>query len=141
MRGGCLELPVKERELRTGELTMDRKALIRQYKESRRPMGVYRILNKVNGKALIGAGVELPGMLNSHKARLGFGVHENASLQKDWAELGPEAFEFEILDALAPRAEPGYDPSDDLRALESMWLEKLSPFESRGYNPSRKKSG
>ena len=119
---------------------MDRKALIKQYKESQRPMGVYRVRNKVNGKELIGAGVELPGLLNSHKARLGFGVHENAAMQKDWNQLGPDAFEFEVLDTLTPRSQPGYDPSDDLRALEAMWLEKLSPFEPKGYNPAKKKS-
>ncbi len=119
---------------------MDRKALIRQYKESRRPMGVYRVRNTANGKVLIGAGVELPGMLNSHKARLSLGVHENRALQKDWNELGPEAFEFEILDTLTALAEPGYDPSADLRVLEAMWLEKLSPFEERGYNARPKKA-
>ena len=63
---------------------MDRKALIRQYKESRRPMGVYRVHNIVNDKSLVGSGVEVQAMLNSHKARLRLGVHENAALQKDW---------------------------------------------------------
>jgi len=119
---------------------MDRKALIRQYKESRRPMGVYRVRNTVNNKALIGAGVELPGILNSHKARLNFGVHENGSLQKDWSELGPDAFEFEILDTLSAPVDPDYDPSEDLRVLEKLWLEKLSPFEERGYNARPKKA-
>ena len=63
---------------------MDRKALIRQYKESRRPMGVYRVHNIVNDKSLVGSGVEVQAMLNSHKARLRLGVHENAAMQKDW---------------------------------------------------------
>ena len=28
----------------------------------------------------------------------------------------------------------GYDPKADLRALEELWLDKLSPFDERGYN-------
>ena len=113
---------------------MKRKNLIRQYKESRRPMGVYRVLNVVNGKSFVGSGVEVQAMLNSHGARLRLGVHENAVLQKDWNTLGPEAFAFEILDTLTDRAEPGYDPAADLRELEALWIEKLLPFDDRGYN-------
>jgi hypothetical protein len=115
-------------------LTMERKALIRQYKESRRPMGVYRVRNTVNGKSLVGSGVELPGMLNSHRARLRLGVHENAALQRDWNASGPEAFAFEVLDTLSESTEPGCDPSADLQVLEALWLEKLSPFDEQGYN-------
>jgi len=54
-------------------------------------------------------------------------------------ELGPEAFEVEILDTLTPPDRPDYDPADDLRALEGLWLEQLSPFGDRGYNATPKK--
>ena len=113
---------------------MERKDLIRQYKESRRPMGVYRVLNTANGKSLVGSGVELPAVLNSHRARLSLGVHENAALQRDWNASGPAAFVFEVLDTLSESTEPAYDPSADLGVLEALWLEKLSPFDERGYN-------
>jgi hypothetical protein len=33
-----------------------------------------------------------------------------------------------------------YDPSADLRTLEQMWLDKLSPFGNRGYNPEPKRA-
>jgi len=118
---------------------MDRKALLREYKESRRPMGIYRVLNKANGKALIGSSVNIPAILNRHQAQLKMGRHENRALQADWQEFGPDAFEFETLDVLTPPDRPDYDPSDDLRVLEEMWLEKLSPFEDRGYHVTRKK--
>jgi hypothetical protein len=62
------------------------------------------------------------------------GLHANRALQEDWNEFGPEVFEFETLDTLKPPDSPDYDPSGDLRALEEMWLEKLSPFDERGYN-------
>lgn len=114
---------------------MDRKTLIRQYKESRRPMGAYRVCNTANGRSLVGVSVDLPSILNRHRAELRLGSHTNRALQQDWNELGPDAFEFEILDTLEPPDRPDYDPTDDLGVLEALWLEKLSPFADRGYNP------
>ena len=113
---------------------MDRKARIREYKKTPRPMGVYRVRNTVNGKSLVGSSVDLPAMLNRQRAQLKMGAHSNRTLQKDWSEFGPEAFEFEVLDTLKPPDQPDYDPTGDLRVLEEMWLDKLSPFDERGYN-------
>lgn len=118
---------------------IDKKALAREYKESRRPMGAYQVRNTVNGKLLVGVSVDLPSMLNRHRAQLRMGGHHNRALQKDWAEFGPEAFEFEVLDTLTPPERPDYDPKDDLRALEELWLDKLSPFDERGYNARPKR--
>ena len=119
---------------------MDRKARIREYKETLRPMGVYRVRNTANGKSLVGSSVDLPAILNRHRAQLRMGLHANRALQKDWREFGPEVFEFETLDTLKRPDRPGYDPSDDLRVLEEMWLEKLSPFNERGYNGHPKRA-
>lgn len=66
------------------------------------------------------------------------GNHANRALQKDWNDFGADAFAFETLDTLTPPASPGYDPADDLGVLEEMWLEKLSPFDERGYNTKPK---
>ena len=118
---------------------MDRKARIREYKETPRPMGVYRVRNTANGKALVGSSVNLPAILNRHKTQLAMGLHPNRVLQKDWNDCGPDAFEFEILDTLKPPDSPGYDSTDDLRVLEEMWLDKLSPFDERGYNGKPKR--
>jgi len=70
---------------------MDRKALVREYRYTARPMGVYRVRNTVNGKALLGTARDLPG----------------------------------------------YDPRDDLRALEALWLDRLQPHGERGYHTAR----
>ena len=119
---------------------MDRKALIREYKETPRPMGVYQIRNTATGKLLVGTSKDVPSMLNRHRAALRMGSHQNRELQKDWAEFGAEAFEFEVLDTLTPPERPDYDPSGDLRALEELWLDKLSPFDDKGYNPRPKRA-
>jgi hypothetical protein len=112
---------------------MDRKARIRAYKETPRQMGVFRVRNTANGRSLIGSSVDFPAMLNRQRFQLGAGGHPDRALQKDWDECGPGAFEFETLDTLRPRDEPGFDPAADLRMLEQMWLEKLGRPGERGY--------
>ena len=114
---------------------MNRKSLIRAYKETRRPMGVYRIHNTRDDRSLIGRSVDLPAILNRERAALRFGAHHVAELQRDWNALGPDAFAFEVLDTLEPPERSDYDPSDDLRVLEALWLERLQPWGERGYTP------
>ena len=114
--------------------SVDRKALTRAYKESRRPIGVYRVRNIKTGRALVGVSVDLPSILNRHRAQLRLNSHSNRLLQNDWNALGADAFEFEILDTLTPLDRPDYDPTDDLKALGDLWIERLSPFGERGYN-------
>ena len=117
---------------------MDRKALIREYKENRRPTGVYCIRNTVNGKLLVGKSTDLPSILNRQRAQLRSGLHPNPILQKDLAEYGADAFVVEILDTLEVPEQADYDSSADLRTLEQMWLDKLLPVGDRGYNPTPK---
>lgn len=104
---------------------VDRKELIRTYKETPRPAGVYRVRNAVNGRSLVGSSPNLPGMLNRQRFQLEHGSHPSRDLQEDWQGLGPSAFSFEILDLLEPSSDAGYSPSADLLVLEQMWLEKL----------------
>lgn len=112
---------------------MDRKERIRRYKESPRPMGVYRVRNSSSGRWFIGSSVDVPAMLNRIRFELDMGSHKDPALQEDWNKSGPEAFVFETLDILKPSEEPGCDPSEDLRMLEQMWFEKLSA-EGPGYS-------
>ena len=67
---------------------MDRKTLIREYKETRRPMGVYRVLNTVNQKSFVGTSIDLPSMLNRQQSQLRMGGHPNRALQKAVADNG-----------------------------------------------------
>ncbi len=111
---------------------MDRREAVRQYKETPRPMGVFRVHNRTNGKSLVGSTSDLPSMLNRQRFQLESGGHPNRALQQDWNEMGPDAFDFEVLDVLEPIDEPGYEPTADLRALETMWREKLA-YGDMGY--------
>jgi len=113
---------------------MDRKTKIREYKDTLLPMGVFQIINKVNGKMLIGSSVNLPAILNRHSAELRMGSHSNLVLQKEWNQFGPENFQFNELEILEPADDPTYSPAEDLRILEKLWIEKLSPFGEKGFN-------
>ena len=113
-----------ERSGATGRV--DRKALVREYIETPRPAGVYRVRNTASGKSLVGSSPNLPGMLNRQRFRLEGDLHPDKELQADWNDLGPDAFTFETLDLLKPSDDPGYDSTEDLRALKEMWLEKLA---------------
>jgi hypothetical protein len=104
---------------------MNRKDLIRQYKKKPQPAGVSRIRNTVNGKSALGSRSNLPGMLNRQRFQLAHGSHPIRDLQKDWNEFGPEAFVFESLDQLEPSSEADHDPSEDLRVLLQLWIDKL----------------
>ena len=113
---------------------MDRKVKIREYKDTPRPMGVFQIINKVNGKVFIGSSSNLPAILNRLKTELKMGSCRNVSLQEEWKEFGPEAFVFKELEILKPLDEPNYNPAEDLRFLEELWTEKLKPYGEKGYN-------
>ena len=111
-----------------------RKELNREYKERVKPTGVYQVKNLANGKVLLGSSLNLEGPLNRHKFMLKIGSHTNKALQKDWDELGPEQFVFEILEEVNRKDDPSFNLKDELTLLEMIWLEKLQPFGERGYN-------
>lgn len=104
---------------------VDRKAMVREYKERKAIAGVYRVRNLQSGRCLLGASADVPAMLNRHHAQLKFGSSPDKELQADWKALGADAFAFETVDELPPRDAPGGNIEDDLRVLKSLWLEKL----------------
>jgi hypothetical protein len=111
-----------------------RKDIKREYKERKKPAGVFQVKNTANGKVLLGSSLDLEGPLNRHKFMLTTHVHQNETLQKEWIEYGPEKFVFEILEVVKVKDDPNFNLSDELTLLEQIWLEKLQPFGERGYN-------
>ena len=115
-----------------------RKEIIREYKERRKPAGVFMVKNTGNGKILLGSSRNLEGPLNSHRFMLRIGKHENEALQRDWLAFGENSFTFEILETVSESDDPGFNIEDELKLLEEIWLEKLQPFGERGYNQDEK---
>lgn len=111
-----------------------RAELKRAFKETPRQAGIYQIKNTRTGKLLVGSSTNLHGPLNKHRFILSIGRHDNAALQNDWNQFGPDAFSFEILEIVKPSEHPSFCLEDELTLLEQIWLEKLQPFGERGYN-------
>ena len=115
-----------------------RKEIHREYKERVKPSGVFQIKNIANGKVLLGSSLNLEGPLNKHRFMLRINGHPNKELQKDWNELGPDQFVFEILETVLIKEDPHFNLKDELTLLEEIWWERLQPFGERGYNSSPK---
>lgn len=111
-----------------------RRELKKEYKQNPPEMGIFQVKNNCSGKIFIGATVNVQGMLNRIAFQLEVGSYKERELQNDYNQCGAENFSFDILDILEPDKEPKKDYSDDLKELESIWLEKLQPYGDRGYN-------
>lgn len=118
---------------------IDRKARIREYKETPRPAGLFVVRNTTSGKLFVGSSRDLPGMLNRQRFQLESGGHADRELQRDWNELGPDAFTIEVLDELEPSEDPTRDIGDDLQALLELWLDKFAEAGQELYPSSRRK--
>ena len=116
---------------------MNKKELKKQYKQNIQPMGVFQVKNLKNGKIFIDSGINLQGKINGCRFQLSLGSHMNRILQEDFNKDGINKFSFEIIDYLKPKEDIKMDYSDDLKALEEIWIEKLQPFDEKGYNKRR----
>ncbi len=115
-----------------------RQEIKREYKERKKPAGVFQVKNTRNGKMFLGSSLNLEGALNRHLFELRMGSHRVAALQKDWNEYGPDAFVFEILEEVKVKDDADFDVKDELTLLEQIWLEALQPIGEKGYNPDAK---
>jgi group I intron endonuclease len=118
----------------SGGSTMNKKELIKQYKQTIQPMGIYQVKNLKNNRIFIGSAKDLRGRINSNRFQLKTGAHFNKDLQNEYNENGDENFSFEVLDYLKPKDEAGFDYTEELKTLLEMWLEKLQPYDEKGYN-------
>ena len=113
---------------------LNRKEAIKQYKQTVQPMGIFQIRNLSDGNVYIDSSKNLNGSKNSNLFQLKMGTHMNRPLQDDYTRLGADRFVFEILDQLKPKEDLASDYTEDLAVLKTMWLEKLQPYDEKGYN-------
>jgi len=109
-----------------------RKELAREYKEMKTYMGVVQVRNTRDGKLFVAAYPNLKNKWLTMRMALDAGTFVNAALQKDWKELGADAFEYSVLEEKP--ADEAADVRWEAKQMEKAWLEKLSPFGDRGYN-------
>lgn len=115
-----------------------RKELIDQYKQLKTYMGVVKITNKTNGKIFVAAYPNLKNKWLTLQSQLAAGMHVNAKLQKDWSQLGPDAFIYEVLEE--KDTEKATDVRWEVKQMEKQWMEKLQPYGERGYNELKRSS-
>jgi len=88
--------------------------------------GIYKIVNIVNGKILIGQTKNLNKRWNGHKSLLRRGKHENPHLQNAWDKYGEQNFKFEIILPC---------PVSDLNSKEIELIKKYNSTDQNiGYN-------
>ncbi len=103
--------------------TIDRKQLIRDYKARKTPRGIFAVRSS-SGRVWVGASPNLDGAKNGLWFILDAGNYKDQELQREWNQLGADAFQFEIVEKLA-------DDVSDLRmrdvlaARKEEWVKKL----------------
>lgn len=111
------------------------KELIDQYKKTPKQMGAYCIRNTENNRYFVACSRDITARFNRHRMELKMQAdRSSAPLQADWLAFGAQAFSFEVLEELVPLDDLGYDPTDDLAELESLWIDKLESRAPAGYN-------
>ncbi len=107
-------------------MSQDRKELLREYKQSHRPAGVYRIVSPAAGRYLLESTTNLPGAKNrfefAKSTRSAAGVSHK--LSADFLQY--DDFVFEVLEELETKPEmTPAQVAEDVKALEQLWREKL----------------
>lgn len=113
-------------------MKQDRKAIIQAYKLQPTYYGVIQLKNIKNNKIYIEAVPNTKNRWAYYKMNLDNHAYRQSALQQDWDTYGEEAFTLEVL------WEKKTTDVDNLRAelkeLKKTWLDKLQPFDDRGYN-------
>lgn len=63
------------------------------------------------------------GALNRIRFELRMRTHSNKALQAEWDRSGPDRYEFEIVELLKQRDDPGFDYTEELNMLEEIYRE------------------
>lgn len=107
-----------------------RRELRDQYKETQPEAGVYRIINRETGRALLGSSPNLPSIRNKlafARSTGSAGVFDHR-LRADVARYGIDAFDLEVLEVLETTPEmTRADILRDLAALEAIVREQQDP--------------
>lgn len=89
--------------------------------------GIYRIVNKLNGKVYVGCASDLSKRKSRHLKELKEGNHFNEHLNSSCQKYGLENFEFQVIEFL--------DSTEKLIEREQFWMDKFdSTNKEKGYN-------
>ncbi len=105
---------------------MRKKELIREYLETKTPMGILSIKNVKENKVFLDVDKDTKSKINRLCFQLDLGSCPARELQKDWKRLGKDSFEIKVLELLEyDKDESKTDYSEELKILVFMWQDKL----------------
>ncbi|MWC30297.1 GIY-YIG nuclease family protein [Paenibacillus sp. MMS18-CY102] len=113
-----------------------RKALVEQYQDRKREMGVYRIVHIPTGKSYIGSSVNLDAAWNLQRFILNLGEHDCAGLLAAWKRDGQAAFRYETIELLKTGDDVKYDykdlqlPEPQRRSVSKQYKKDLAALEA-----------
>lgn len=113
---------------------LNKKEIIKEYKNQKHPAGIFAVKNKPDNKIFIGVSLNLPAKLRGITFELEMGSHAYTNLAEDYKRLGKEQFEISILDQIEVKDETDKELKDELQTLEEMWIEKLKAEGVTFYN-------
>jgi hypothetical protein len=113
------------REIVGEKIVSDKKELINEYKQRKIVGGVFRVVNTKTGKYLLDYATDLQAKQNSFSFMVATNASFDYKMDKDWKELGAQAFKFEVLDSLEKKKDQTQEQFvEDLKTLMAMWVEK-----------------
>jgi len=118
----------------------NKKALKRQYLETKTRAGVYAIRNQITGRALVAGSTNVQGTLNRHRFELQHGRHRNARLAQDWVEHGESSFFLEVLDMVKLSEDPAFNVARELELLVGLWRQEIPCLGEHGYEDPRQEA-
>jgi group I intron endonuclease len=113
---------------------IDKKQVIKDYKQQKQPAGIYAVYNKIENKMYIGTSKNLPAVLRRFEFTLKIGNFPFQQLVNDYKKLGYDNFEIKVLDELVLKNETERELDIELESLEELWVEKLKADGVSFYN-------
>jgi hypothetical protein len=113
---------------------INKKQIIKDYKQQKQPAGIYTVHNKIDNKMFIGASKNLPAVLKRFYFTLELGSFPFEELIKDYKKHGLDNFEIKILDELEIKNETDKELDAELESLVDLWVEKLKAEGVKFYN-------
>lgn len=87
--------------------------------------GIYKIINKVNGKYYVGSSTDIKTRWNNHRKELRRKSHDNKHMERAWHKYGGDNFQFVIIEKVSP---------EQLTLAEQKHLDICKEYPKASYN-------
>jgi hypothetical protein len=109
-----------------------RRQAVRDYKERKVQAGVFAVRCGPGGETWVGQSRNIAAQQNPIWFGLRLGSHQNRAMQSAWAAHGPDAFAFEVLEAVDAADLTPLGLDELLKRREKHWLEELGARKAFG---------